>query len=49
MPSVISTYQSSAEAVELRVKLGSPLSKAKYYITTDSAEVGRLKDEKNPH
>ena len=29
-------YQSSTEAVELRVKLGSPLSKAKYYVTTDS-------------
>ena len=42
-------YQSSAEAVELRVKLGSPLSKAKYYITTDSAQVRRLNDEKNPH
>ena len=42
-------YQSSAEAVELRVKLGSPLSKAKYYITTDSAQVGRLNDEKNPY
>jgi hypothetical protein len=32
----MSTYQSSTEAVELRVKLGSPLSKAKYCITTDS-------------
>ncbi len=33
-------YQSSADAVKLRVKQGRPLSKAKYYITTDSAQVG---------
>ena len=42
-------YQSSTEAVELRVKQGSPLSKAKYYVTTDSAQVRRLNDEKNPY
>ena len=30
------------------MKQGSPLSKAKYYLATDSAKVGRLKDEKNP-
>ena len=41
-------YQSSTELVELRVKLGSPLSKAKYSITTDSGQVGRLNDEKHP-
>ena len=35
-----SGFQSSADAVELRVKLGRPLSKAKYSITTDSAQVG---------
>ena len=29
-------YQSSAELVELRVKLGGPPSKAKYYPATDS-------------
>ena len=33
-------YQSSADAVKLRVKQGRPLSKAKYYITTDSEQVG---------
>ena len=44
---LLSAYQSSTEAVELRVKLGRPLSKAKYYITTDSAQVGRLNDEKH--
>ncbi len=38
-PPLRSAYQSSADAVELRVKLGSPLSKAKYYITTDSVSV----------
>ena len=42
-------YQSSTELVELRVKLGSPLSKAKYYITTDSGQVRRLNDEKHPY
>ena len=42
-------YQSSTVLVEPRVKLGGPPSKAKYYITTDSAQVGRLKDEKHPH
>ena len=43
------TYQSSTDAVELRVKQGSPLSKAKYSITTDSAPVRRLNDEKHPY
>ena len=42
-------YQSSAELVELRVKLGGPPSKAKYSITTDSEQVGRLNDEKHPN
>jgi hypothetical protein len=42
-------YQSSTELVELRVKLGGPPSKAKYSITTDSGQVGRLNDEKNPY
>ena len=42
-------YQSSTELVELRVKLGGPPSKAKYYVTTDSGQVWRLNDEKNPY
>ena len=46
---LLSAYQSSADAVELRVKLGRPLSKAKYSITTDSEQVGRLNDEKHPY
>ena len=33
-------YQSSVELVELRVKQGGPPSKAKYYSTTDSEQVG---------
>jgi len=41
-------YQSSVEPVELRVKPGGPPSKAKYYSTTDRAQVGRLKGEKDP-
>ena len=41
-------FQSSAGLVEPSVKQGSPLPKAKYYLATDSAKVGRLKDEKNP-
>ena len=43
------TFQSSAELVELRVKPGGPPSKAKYSITTDSVQVGRLNDEKHPY
>ena len=39
-PPLWSAYQSSTDAVELRVKLGGPPSKAKYYITTDSGQVG---------
>ena len=35
-PPLCSAFQSSADAVELRVNLGGPPSKAKYYITTDS-------------
>ena len=35
--------------MELRVKLGGPPSKAKYSITTDSGQVGRLNDEKYPY
>ena len=42
-------YQSSMEPVKLRVKLGGPPSKAKYSITTDSGQVGRLNDEKYPY
>ena len=34
--------------VESGVNLGRPLSKAKYYWTTDSAIVARAKGEKNP-
>ncbi len=41
-------HQSSAELVELRVKLGGPPPKAKYSLTTDSESVGRLNDEKYP-
>ena len=41
-------HQSSAELVELRVKLRGPPRKAKYYLTTDSGPVGRLNDEKHP-
>ena len=41
-------HQSSAELVKLRVKLRGPPRKAKYYLTTDSELVRRLKDEKNP-
>ncbi len=36
------------ELVKLRVKLGGPPSKAKYYSTTDSESVRRLNDEKHP-
>ena len=49
MLSVMLVYQSSTDAVKLRVKQGRPLSKAKYYITTDSAQVRRLNDEKHPY
>ncbi len=42
-------YQSSMGPVKPRVKLGGPPSKAKYYITTDSGQVRRLKDEKHPY
>ena len=34
--------------MELCVKQGGPPSKAKYYSTTDSVQVGRLNGEKNP-
>jgi len=47
-PPLLSALQSSTVLVELRVKLGGPPSKAKYYLTTDSEPVGRLNDEKNP-
>ena len=42
-------YQSSTDLVKLRAKQGRPLSKAKYYSTTDSEKVARAKDEKNPY
>ncbi len=42
-------YQSSTDLVELRVKLGGPPSKAKYSLATDSEEVARANDEKNPY
>ena len=48
-PPIRLTFQSSTVTVELRVKLGGPPSKAKYSITTDSAQVGRLNDEKHPY
>ncbi len=38
-PPLLSAYQSSMELVKLRVKLGGPPSKAKYYSTTDSEKV----------
>ena len=34
--------------VESCLKLGGPSSKAKYYLLTDSEQVPRGKDEKNP-
>lgn len=34
--------------MKLRVKLEGPPSKAKYYLTTDSEPVRRLKVEKHP-
>ena len=34
--------------VERGVKLGGPPSKAKYFSTTDSGQVGRLNGEKYP-
>ena len=37
-PALPSAFQSSMELVELRVKLGGPPSKAKYYSTTDSGK-----------
>ena len=37
-PALLSAFQSSTELVELRVKLGGPPSKAKYYSTTDSGK-----------
>ncbi len=39
---------SSAGLVEPRVKLGGPPPKAKYYLTTDSGLVARVKNEKHP-
>ena len=42
-------FQSSTDLVELRVKLGGPPSKAKYSLATDSEEVARANDEKNPY
>ena len=35
--------------VKLRVKLGGPPSKAKYYLMTNSKPVKRLNGEKYPH
>jgi hypothetical protein len=48
-PALLPAFQSSTELVELCVKLGGPPSKAKYYSTTDSAQVGRSNDEKYPY
>ncbi len=47
-PPLISAFQSSTELVKLCVKLGGPPSKAKYYSTTNSLQVRRLKGEKDP-
>ncbi len=41
-------YPSNTRLVKAGVNLGSPLSKAKYFSATDSAQVARAKDEKNP-
>ena len=41
-------YLSRSGHVESRLNLRGPSRKAKYSLTTDSGEVGRLKDEKNP-
>ena len=39
---------SKASHVEPGLNLGGPPPKAKYYLATDSEEVARAKDEKNP-
>ena len=39
---------SSASLVEPGVNLGGPPPKAKYYLVTDSEQVARAIDEKNP-
>ena len=44
----LGVFPSSAGLVESGVNLGGPPPKAKYYLATDSALVGRLKNEKNP-
>ncbi len=44
-PPLLPMFQSSTDAVNS----GSPLSKAKYYSTTDSEKVARAKDEKHPY
>ncbi len=41
-------FLSSTGLVKPRVNLGGPPPKAKYYLATDSGQVRRLKDEKNP-
>ncbi len=41
-------YLSTARHVESGRNLGRPLSKAKYVPSTDSGQVPRGKDEKNP-
>jgi hypothetical protein len=48
-PPLLPMLQSSTEPVKLCAKPGSPLSKAKYYSTTDSEIVARAKDEKYPY
>ena len=40
--------RSTCEHVEFARKVGSPLSKPKYYLMTDRGEVPRGKGEKNP-
>ena len=41
-------FPSSAGHVEPGVNLGGPPPKAKYYLTTDSVKVARVKGEKHP-
>ena len=43
-----SRYPSTARHVQSGGNLRGPSRKAKYYLSTDSEQVGRPKDEKNP-
>lgn len=41
-------HPSNTGHVKPGMNLGGPPPKAKYYLSTDSEQVGRLKNEKNP-